>query len=145
MRRLPVIIIFLLPLFLVETPSSRSFADLSQKKGGPVEYGNWTFKTMITIKGVQGIPPRSLIFEDCLTAHHRVPARLTKNCSITTRSIAGKTLSYTMTCAKGISRARFTYGKRHLVGTIETRLRTPEALTVLERIQAHYTGPCPHS
>lgn len=142
MRRLPVIIIFLLPLFLLGTTGPRSFADLSLKKGIPVKYGNWTFKTLVNIKGVQGIPPRSIIFNDCLTAHHRVPARLTKNCSITTRSIAGKTLSYTMSCARGISRARFTYEKRHLIGTIETRLKTPEALTVVERIQGHDTGPC---
>ena len=51
-----VIIIFLLPLFLAGPPGSRSFADLSRKKGGPVEYENWTFKTPITIKG-PGHPP----------------------------------------------------------------------------------------
>lgn len=114
-------------------------------KSFPIEYGNWSFKTLVTIQGIPGIPPRTISFADCLTPRHRILVELTKNCSMTPPEIAGKTLSYTMTCTRGVSRARFIYWKRHMTGTIETRLSGPQNLIVDERIRGRYTGPCHRS
>ena len=143
MTRISVFLFFLL-LFVLHTLSGghSSFADPSLKPGFPITYGDWSFTTRITMTGIPGIPPRTLTFDDCLTAHHMVVSRLTRNCSMTKPTLLGETLSYTMTCTTGISRAHFTYGKRHLSGEIETRLKSPGGLLVRERITGHYRGPC---
>ena len=61
---------------------------------------------------------------------------------MTTPTLSGKTLSYTMTCTTGTSRARVTYGKKPLSGEIETQLKSPKGLLVTERIAGPYRGPC---
>ncbi len=142
MTRFSVFIFLPLPVRLVGSVGHSSFADPSLKSGFPITNGDGSFTTRITMTGISGIPPRTITFDDCLTAHHRIPARLTRNCSMTTPTLSGKTLSYTMTCTTGTSRARVTYGKKPLSGEIETQLKSPKVLLVTERIAGPYRGPC---
>ena len=61
---------------------------------------------------------------------------------MTTPTLSGKTLSFTMTCTTGTSRTHVIYGKRNLSGEIETQLKSPKGGLVTERVAGHTRGPC---
>jgi len=103
---------------------------------------NWTFKTNITLtEGPSGNFSPDPHLPGLPAPHHRVPAKLSRNCSMTTPKMAEKTFSCTMACVTGTSFARFTFGKRNMTGETDTKLHSPEALGIREQIVGLDTGP----
>lgn len=124
---------------------SSSIAQSTTPSRLSIASGNWTFKTLITVSGIPGIPSRSLTFNDCLSPHHLVPSKIQNQCSRSPLAINGQSVSYTLTCTGSISRAHFTYSQNHMSGEIVTSLNGRNSPKVMEKISGRYSGACRRS